>query len=74
MKQGGKVFNDLKSSILIVVLNVLLSIILAYLCLTTSTYSCLGDVLSGIFPPIPLFPRFLSVQTSFLSIYLGHLC
>lgn len=71
VKQRGNIFNDLKSCIL--VLNLLLSIFLVYLCLTASTCSCLGDVLSGIFPPILLLPHFLTVQTSFLSVYLGHL-
>ena len=43
VKQRGNIFNDLKSCIL--VLNLLLSIFLAYLCLTASTCNCLGDVL-----------------------------
>lgn len=74
VKQRGNIFNDQKSCILVVVLNVLLSIFLAYPGLTTSTCNCLGDVLSAIFPPVPLFPHFLSIQTSFLSIWGIYLC
>lgn len=71
MKHGGSGFNDL----IIYTCNctVLLLHFFCCHCLTASICSCLGDILSGISSPILLFPHFLSVQISFLSVYLGHL-
>ena len=73
VKQGGNIFNDLKSCILLVVLNVSLFIFLGYPCLTASMCSCLGDVLSGIFPPVCTIVPPLSEYTDLLFVYLGHL-
>ena len=69
MQQGGNIFNDL----IIYTRNctILLSLLLSVFDSFYLQFSC--DVLSGISSPIPLFPYFLSVQTSFLSVYLGYL-